>query len=149
MYVELIAIALAAALSPIVISAFTALVFSEQRAVAVPAFVGIVGVLSFLIPLVVGRTFGAATGYSDEDEATRLLDVLAATALALLLFGLAAKNLRKRGQAAADHGGAGEPASRAAAAAEGDAAGEEATADEAGSSLGLRGAMGLGAAWSS
>ncbi len=146
-YVELIAIALAAALSPIIISAFTRVVFSEQRAVAVPAFVGIVGVLSFLIPFVVGRTFGAATGYSDEDDATRLLDVLAATALALLLFGLAAKNVRKRGRAAADRG-AGESTAHAAsatAAGDRDAAGDVA-ADDSGSSLGLRGALGLGAA---
>lgn len=147
MFVELIAIALAAALSPIIISAFTRVVFSEQRAVAVPAFVGTVGALSFLIPLIVGRTFGAATGYSDEDEATRLLDVLVATALAMLLFALAVKNLRKRGEPSGDEG-VGERTDRAAAAtAEGDRdAADAAAAVDAGSSLGLRGALGLGAA---
>lgn len=124
MYVELIVIAVAAALSPIIISAFTRVVFSEHRAVAVPAFVGIVALLSFVVPLVVGRTFGAATGHSDGDDTTTLLDVLAAAALAVLLFALAAKNLRKRGAPSAD---------------------AEATVDE-GSSLSLRGALGLGLA---
>lgn len=141
MYVELLLIALAAALSPIIISAFTRVVFSEQRAVAVPAFVGIVGALSFLVPLIVGRTFGAATGHADGDDTTKLLDVLAATALAVLLFSLAAKNLRKRGKVAEDAGqgaGGGE-----AGAGDGRAGGAQA---EAGSSLGLRGALGLGLA---
>lgn len=139
MYAELIAIALAAALSPIVISAFTRVVFSEQRAVAVPAFVGVVAALSFAIPLVVGRTFGAATGYSEEDEATRLLDVLAATALALLLFALAAKHLRKRRKGAEGSSATGGEAGAA-------AGGVDGANAEAGSSLGLRGALGLGAA---
>jgi hypothetical protein len=184
MYVELLLIALAAALSPIIISAFTRVVFSEQRAVAVPAFVGIVGALSFLVPLIVGRTFGAATGHADGDDTTKLLDVLAATALAVLLFALAAKNLRKRGKAAEGAGATGGEAGAADGGAQaatrdsgvraeaGDGGAQAAAGDggvqaeagdggahavagdggaggaqaEAGSSLGLRGALGLGLA---
>lgn len=102
MYLELIVIALAAALSPIVISAFTRVMFSAASAVAVPVFVAIVAVVSFVVPLVVGRTFGAATGHSGGDDATTVLDVAAAAALALLLLWFALKNLRKRGAEVSD-----------------------------------------------